>query len=430
MQERNRQSDGPSFYQSRSEFDGPIVISRAGDLILDVRDDISGESFSYRVEAELLRRASPYFANLFGGRFSEAASIFATHVKLGNLYPKVADASWQELPRVSISDIGRISKVNTIRNLTADFLRILHDLDLDVVPPPIPNLANLAIVADRFDAISYFSRYVSRRKFLQVIDAKSKGKALSVLTEERVRQRLLLGIMLDHAPWVVVFSKRLIITGSSKWKAEVSGDNSAALWWDLPNNVEEELISRREYVLETINSLQTHFLKLYSSGERQCKLGYDSSVQCDSFQLGEMIRFFLRLGTLRLQGTIFDLEQPSIYLGDIDRLIETLRQCANYQIDRNHTHCGLRTRLIPLLDMVQNHLSLDAGSLDLGICADCWRNNQEIYTWREAKRPLMWSRSSLTRPRFPLKPVCLGRHIMIRDMFTAVERDWTANQSF
>ena len=202
------------------------------------------------------------------------------------------------------------------------------------------------------------------------------------------------------------------------------------------------MIKRRECILETVNSLQSHFLKKYSSGERQCKLGYDSSPQCDSFQLGEMVRFFTRLGTLRLQGTIYDATEPTWHAGDVGRLIESLRACPTYQIDRNHSHCGLRTRLIPLLDLVQNQLSFDSASLDIGICADCWTNRRKEYAWFQAKRPVLWIQptsltgnrslaSSFNKENHQRTPSsCLPRHLLVRDMFMASERDWTARDAY
>jgi len=200
----------------------------------------------------------------------------------------------------------------------------------------------------------------------------------------------------------------------------------------------DELIRRREYILETINSLQAHFLKLYTSGERQCKMGYDTSLQCDSFQLGEMVRFFMKMCTLRLQGTIYDNAEPTYYSGDIGRLLDSLRQCSSYQIDQHHSHCGLRTKLIPLLDLVQNQLSLDTGSLDIGICAECWKNNRSLYAWALAKRPVLWAHpKSLTGNRTLAAPYtkgherrpshCLKRHVVVRDMFMASGRDWTGS---
>ena len=198
---------------------------------------------------------------------------------------------------------------------------------------------------------------------------------------------------------------------------------------------EEELVYRRECVLDTINSLQSHFLRLYSQGERQCRLGYGSSPQCDSFQLGEMIRFFTRIGTLRLQGTIYDVESPSLYSGDIEKLLDSLRQCPPYQIDENHRHCGLRTRFIPLLDALQASLRLDARNTELGLCGDCWRDHRDEYRWPGAKRPLSWSvaslppsRSALLSRELPGRNSCLARHLAFRDMFMAVHRDWTADE--
>lgn len=190
-------------------------------------------------------------------------------------------------------------------------------------------------------------------------------------------------------------------------------------------------MQRRDYILDTLQSLQTHFLKLYTHGERQCKLGYDSSLQCDSFQLGEMIRFFHRLDTLPLQGSIFNPEGPVQYQGDIERLIDTLRQCPEYQIDAYHRHCGLRGRLMPLLDHIQRHLSLDTANVDIGICADCWHARRAEYSWTDAKRPVIWNGSMMgSRLRASSGPgqgsLCLTRHLNIRDMFTAVTRDWTS----
>ncbi|OCK75597.1 hypothetical protein K432DRAFT_429304 [Lepidopterella palustris CBS 459.81] len=420
------------------------VIAPAGDIVLDVCHGDGPEHFSYRVESEFLRQASRYFEALLSNRFNEGARVATEHaaLKASQKYASFAETPADELPQVAISDIGRISKVHTIKDITADFLRALHGFDVAVPNPPMSNIANLAIVADRFDALPYFSKYVRQKKYLQRLDILTKTKLGPSLAEERVRQKLLIGVLLNHAPWVTKFSKQLIMNDSVRWKPQAQDDHGAALWWDIPQGVEDEMIQRREYVLETINSLQLHFLKLYTSGERQCKLGYDSSLQCDSFQLGEMIRFFVRHGILRLQGTIYDTEPPPRYSGSIDRLLESFRQCSEYQVDRNHTHCGLRARLIPLLDHIQNQLGLDAGSIDVGICAECWNNSRGEYAWAEAKRPLVWTRSRLSSAtRSPIsvgdkkskrlsQSSCLTRHLIVRDMFTAVERDWTAKDAY
>ena len=180
--------------------------------------------------------------------------------------------------------------------------------------------------------------------------------------------------------------------------------------------IEEELAFRRACILETIQSLETHFLTLYTARERQCKLFYDSSGQCDSFQLGEMVKFFMRVGTLQLQGSLTPDKKTSnnAYEGDLYALLDKLRRVPEYQIDRFHTHCGIRTRLVPLLDLVQECLGL------VGICAECWQEKRHEYAWSKAKKPLVW-RSAEFRLR---GQGCWNRHEGLRSMFMAQERLW------
>lgn len=417
-----------------------LIIVANGDFILDVAQEEGGQRFSYRVDSKTLQHNSRYFENLLSDRFNEGQQLARALqvLKLGE-YASITDAPADVLPHISIINVGRVAvaKASSIRNLLADFLRAVHGSDLAVTNPPIANIANLAVVADRFDAVACLSRYIQRKKYLQLIDAKSRGKASPTQTEERMRQKLFVGLLFDHPPWVTRYSKQLIMRDSVQWRPGAEEDHTKALWWHLPNGVEDELIQRREYILETINSLQAHFLKLYTSGERQCKLGYDTSISCDSFQLGEMVRFFFKIDTIRLQGNIYDNTEPTYYLGDIDRLLASLRQCSNYQIDNNHGHCGLRSRLLPLLDLIQNQLGLDTGSLDIGICADCWNEHRPAYAWQLAKRPIMWSHprslpgnraltNGVARKGHQRTPSsCLGKHVAVRDLFMAVERNWT-----
>jgi hypothetical protein len=435
----------PLYTRTMPDDDGPLVITASGDLILDVAQEEDGQRYSYRVDSKILKEKSRYFENLLSDRFSEGQQLSAA---LGALRlsgcSDIAEVSPEILPHISIVNVGRIaiSKISALQNLIADFLRAIHGLDLGAPNPPVANLANLAVVADRFDAVACLSKYVQRRKHFQAIDAKSKGKPNPTLTEERVRQKLFVGLLFDHPPWVTKYSKHLLMRDSAQWRPGVEEDYTRALWWDIPNGVEDEMIQRREYILETINSLQAHFLKLYTSGERQCKLGYDTSLACDSFQLGEMVRFFHKIDTVRLQGKIYDNTEPTYYLGDIDRLLISLRQCSNYQIDNNHAHCGLRSRLLPLLDLVQNQLGLDTGSLDIGICSECWNHRRAEYAWRLAKRPVLWTHprslagnrtlaNGFQRKGHQRTPSgCLRKHITVRDLFMAVEKDWTAGNTF
>lgn len=442
-------------YASRSQIKHPlytmpddedlVVIEPSGDLILDVAQEEGSQRYSYRVDSKTLQQNSRYFENLLSDRFSEGQQLSAALQALRlSGYSDIAEVSPEVLPHISIVNVGRIaiSKTSALQNLLTDFLRAVHGLELATSNPPVSNLANLAVVADRFDAVACLSKYVQRRKYAQVIDARSKGKSNPTLTEERLRQKLLVGLLFDHPAWVTRYSKHLIMRDSTQWRPGVEEDHSKALWWDIPHGVEDEMIQRREYILETINSLQAHFLKLYTSGERQCKLGYDTSLQCDSFQLGEMVRFFHKIDTVRLQGKIYDNTEPTYYLGEIERLLTSLRQCSNYQVDSNHAHCGLRSRLLPLLDLISNQLTLEAGSLDIGICLDCWNHHRDEYAWRLAKRPVLWAHPrSLTgnrslanghhrkgHQRTPSS--CLTRHVAVRDLFMAVDKDWTARDHF
>ncbi|KAF2622469.1 hypothetical protein BU25DRAFT_209229 [Macroventuria anomochaeta] len=423
--------------------DDLLVVAPSGDLILDVSQEEGSQQYCYRVVSKTLQQNSRYFENLLSARFSEGQKLAAAlkGLKLAG-HASLEDAPIESLPRIPIVNAGRIaiSKVSSIRNLVADFLRAIHGLDLAVANPPVANIANLAVVADRFDAVECVAKYVQRKKFLQMTEAKSKGRTSPALTEERVRQKLLIGLLLDYPPWVTRYSKHLIMRDSVQWGPDVEEDHTKALWWDIPNGVEDEMIQRREHILETINSLQAHFLRLYTSGDRQCKLGYDTSLQCDSFQLGEMIRFFTKIDTLHMQGKIYDNTEPTYYQGDIERLLSTLRQTSSYQVDSNHAHCGLRVRLMPLLDLLQDHLSLSTGNSDIGICGDCWAAHRSEYAWSLAKRPVLWTvPRHLSTTRAPITNGtakrqqnmlggCLGRHLAVRDLFMAVERNWTDGQ--
>jgi hypothetical protein len=216
-----------------AEVADPVVIDPNGDLILDVRQN-EAPGYQYRVDSATVRQNSRYFDNLFSPRFSEGQKLSATLDSLKERgYSSSADIPPNALPRISIVDIGRIHTQSTIQNLAADFLRVLHGQPLPT-SPPVSNLANLAVVADRFDALPYFIKYMQRKKYLQAVDAKAKGKPSTALPEERVRQKLLVGLFFDYPPWVSRYSKQLIIRDSVYWKPGKEISENAALWWDLP----------------------------------------------------------------------------------------------------------------------------------------------------------------------------------------------------
>ncbi len=390
-----------------------MPIAAHGDLVLRIKHETIGRRVSadFRVSTEALKQQSRYFGRLLQvGRFGEGNEVAARQQVLREQYRDLAEVPSSQLPVITVQDVGRISRVKSLAMLCADFLYILHGRDLQALPP-VANLANLTILADRFDALEVVKSYVGRKKTLRMIDGKTTAKADGALSEERVRQRLLVAIMLEHPSWMEKYSSRLIVKG---WVGR-EADLSSPLWWDLPSRVEEELAYRRECALGTVQSLQSYFLGLYASRERQCKLGYDSSPQCDSFQLGEMVRFFARAGTLKLQGGLIDnSDATEPFPGDVTFLLDTLRQVPEYQIDRHHSHCGIRTRLLPLLDLVAQCLPY------IGVCAACWADARVQFAWIDAKKPLLWKRQD-----FVFRVHGHGnRHADLRAMFTAGERDW------
>lgn len=388
-----------------------VDIDPRGDVVLEIKH--GKVSHQFRVNTLALKANSKYFGGLLQGRFGESERIDKSHAHLKEKYASPAKTPTVELPAIYIEDVGRISAVKSIEPLCTDFLNILHGKDPQTSLPPVANLANLAIVADRFDALDTVRGYIRRRKIPRAIDGKTTPKADNSLTEEKVRQRVLVAVLLDYGHWLEKYSARMITKG---WVGKEANE-SAALWWDLPSRLEEELTIRRDSILDTFQSLQALFLRLYTSRERQCKLGYDSSGQCDSFQLGEMIRFFTKSSTLKLQGTIFDTTEPPVpFEDDIFNLIDALRQVPEYQIDRNHSHCGIRTRLIPILDLITESL------YHVGICSECWSQNRLEHAWMEGKPPLTWKKQTHRLRNLGHRDV----HANVRSLFTATDRDWSS----
>lgn len=214
------------------------LVSLGGDIILEIQDEPRDQSFAFRVSKERLQQASPYFQSLLDPhKFGEGIKVAEQLDELKKANIALADVPVERLPRVKIADVGRIGPVNTIKPLVSDFLFALHGLELPNTNPPVTNLANLAIVADRFDALPALTGYVHRKRFLRTIDAKSK-RAATATSEERARQKLLIGLYLDHPSWVSEYSKRLILGGCVRWKLDAVGDTLAALWWDIPLGIE------------------------------------------------------------------------------------------------------------------------------------------------------------------------------------------------
>lgn len=178
-------------------------------------------------------------------------------------------------------------------------------------------------------------------------------------------------------------------------------------------------------ILSTISSLQSHFLALYTSNKRQCNHFYDSSIACDSFQLGEMIKFLTRKGLLILVSPLSsDEEYPGDYNGDVENLLTVLRQCPSYQIDQNHIRCGLRTRIIPALDYIQAMLSSN-----IGINSRSWRVDRKGSSWATMKdgEPFRFTRTISGDPRLRMEGFLLAEKYA-KALFTASQWDWSPEE--
>lgn len=219
--------------------DAAVAVAPAGDLVLQIRSCAGGARHRYRVDSARLRRASRFLRILLEpARFGEGvrtAQVLHDALRLHRSVEAVPEA---ELPCVDVTDPGRISLVNSIGPLMHDFLSILHDIDLRTYPP-LANISNLAAVADRFDALPCFEDYARRRKWLHAIDGKYKAKAQpSRTSEDKARQKLMLGVLLGYPSWVGEYSQHLIIGGSLHWSDRGAPSPDGALWWDLPLAIE------------------------------------------------------------------------------------------------------------------------------------------------------------------------------------------------
>lgn len=196
----------------------------------------------------------------------------------------------------------------------------------------------------------------------------------------------------------------------------------------------EELRYRRERILTTIASVQRHFLAQFSSRERQCKLGYDTSAACDSFQLGQMLKFFLAKNLLFLvdfSPTSLDAV-PDTAMVDIEELLSTLQQCPSYQVDKNHTNCGLRVRVEPILVYMRSMLSANV----IAVPHADWKRRRAEVSWATSKqngsardddspdRTFAFTRAIANDQRLRYEGA-LYVDKMAKAMFTAEAWDWT-----
>ncbi|GAO17500.1 hypothetical protein UVI_02000810 [Ustilaginoidea virens] len=357
---------------------------------------------AYRVSSDVLKRHSAYFANLLTNpAFRESVLISAARENLLLRGIEPADADPSDLPRVLITDDDEATQSAGRELAFEDMLRIVHQRPVRNARPLMLYVTTLAVTADRFDCTPAVARALAEIKFKWPLTSTKPyldeaGRPTDV--EGVLRQKVL-------TAWLL-------------------GENAHA---DL-----EELRHRRECILNAVSSIQTHFLSLYSSRDRQCKLGYDSSPACDSFQFGQMLKFLLSRRLLFLVdfSTASAERLPDTSLVDVEELLATLKQCPNYQLDKHHMNCGLRIRIDPILDYVRAMLSAQVISIPL---AD-WKRTRADVSWVSGKaadngqegeaRAFAFTRALANDQRLRYEGA-MHADKMARSLFTADTWDWT-----
>ncbi|KAH7321208.1 hypothetical protein B0I35DRAFT_477715 [Stachybotrys elegans] len=447
-----------------------VAVAKDGDVVLDVTFQTSRETLrltrkttaapggarqlpsnapptlrpsltvAFRVRLATLQRESKYFANLLGNeQFAEAGRIAAAHAELAESGVDPGAAHAGQLPRVAITDDDEATQSAGREHAFEDMLRLVHGKPPRAAQVAMPHVVTLAIMADRFDCLGAVARAALREfKYkwpmpaARPLPAKSPGTG-AVDVEQIQRQKVLVAWLLGMPNRLQQACRELIMQGSRLWSpyADVDMADKTQYWWALPDGLEQELQYRRECVLNTVASIQKHFLNLYLSKERQCKLGYDSSGACDSFQLGQMIKFL----TSKKLAFLVDFSPSSLDDDvadssrlDIDQLLQALRQAPNYQIDKHHTNCGLRIRIDPILDYVSAMLSASVVSISLAE----WRKNRADVSWAQAEnesrhgagKTFLFTRALANDQRLRFEGHMYANK-MARELFTASAWDWT-----
>jgi len=125
---------------------------------------------------------------------------------------------------------------------------------------------------------------------------------------------------------------------------------------------------------------------------------------------------------------------------DIGQVLAALKQCPSYQIDKNHTNCGLRTRILPILEYIQAMLA----SSVVSVSRAGWKKDREGTSWvleregrgdkrKEGKRNgkdaeagsvFYFTRGMATDHRLRFEGA-MGADRLARALFTADRWDWT-----
>ncbi|KAH8434229.1 uncharacterized protein LDX57_011867 [Aspergillus melleus] len=397
---------------------------------------------------------------------------------------------WEDLPTVRLPSDHFSPKLGV--DAIEMFLRILsldafedearRNFDAEIKTQRTSLISRVILLADSFNSPRVVKETLKRSGYAygrKVAFPKFDDQMLK-LAEDRIRQSLYIAQFLDDSTVFKILTHTLIVLGSRSWANGVEKPTSPQTfpWWYLSDGLEEELYYRRQCILNTITDLQAYFLRAYGALEEtddpkptnaisflggnqsrhyQCRCGYGNSSACDMFHLGQMTRFFaLRTKTVFLGSSLIDPDfgtdpdgdgdgdgdsngldpPPSSTSGpptDISAIISSLKQCPDYQIDSNHTGCGIRRRFIPPLDCIEGLVGDRRGLLGIEL------NRWDVTQWPLASGS--WANRSLRRalvieihfarisaiPRMsPGLILADSREESARLFFTAKKRRWEA----
>lgn len=251
-----------------------IAIVEDGDIILDVTFETSKETLkklrtqlksmslaarskneaktpprtrlqlAYRVSLDALKKHSKYFANLLSNpQFSEYKRISDAHAALiaRGIQPGAAEAA--DLPRVEIVDDDQATQASGREVAFKDMLLLLHKMPPATTKLTMSYVTTLAIMADRFDCAATVARSAG-------LGAKFKGPVTSTRayfdehgrateTENVLRQKILIAILLGQPTQLAAASRELILRGSAVWNIyHEPEEGKDAAWWHLPEGIE------------------------------------------------------------------------------------------------------------------------------------------------------------------------------------------------
>jgi hypothetical protein len=190
--------------------------------------------------------------------------------------------------------------------------------------------------------------------------------------------------------------------------------------------------------------MQTHLVNSYIPTlgrpyRQQCRMGYGNSPQCDSFQLGEALRFFSRVGTLHLSLSPMERSTSagtnSISSGHAHDILHNLAGAPSHQIDPYHRHCGIRLRIRSMIETMDRHWML-------GICGFCWESDRRSeISWQTPNPPeksyiiegvvsashCSYDLGIPPKERFSYSDTCRcasSQRILSRLLFTSLKKEW------